>query len=253
MRAQDKQHGKAEMKRVADCLGMWLGTQPLVIADPRQQPSFLYFPGLPVTPVFDRSMLPFAEAYEAKTDAIRDEAIAVLETKGVQPFHYDVDIEMRGALTVGDWDAYFFYDEGERVEQHHQACPRTSAAIDALPLDRVREHGPEMCFSIMRPESHILPHRGVTNTRSVLHLGLIIPRGCALHLVGVREVTWEPGRCFAFDDTYLHEAWNRSMTTRIVLLGDIWNPHLTLPERAAVADLVGMIGDFNRATAPVAA
>ena len=244
------EHGRDEMKRVAACLAMWLGEQPLVIADPRQKPSFLYFPGLPVSPVFRGDTLPFAAAYEAQWEAIRDEMLAVLDDGAeIQPFHYDVPEERRGALTRGTWDAYFFYDEGERLAAHHAACPRTSAAIDALPLDRVRQHGPEMCFSVLRPGAHILPHRGVTNTRSVLHLGLVVPRDCALDIVGVEALTWEPGRCWAFDDTYEHQAWNRSDETRVVLLGDIWNPHLTLPERDAIADLVGLIGDFNRATA----
>lgn len=253
MRAAERAHGRAEMRRVADCVAMYLGTRPTVYADPRQKPSFLYFPGLPVAPVFPRDALDFADWYEAEADAIRAEALAALGGAGVQPFHYDVPEERRGALTTGAWDAYFFYDEGERLDAHHAACPRTSAALDRLPLDRVAGHGPEVCFSIMRPGAHILPHRGVTNTRSVLHLGLVIPDGCALHLTEVQEVHWEPGRCFAFDDTYEHEAWNRSDTTRVVLLGDIWNPYLTAPERAAVAELVTTIGGWNdetRAAAP---
>ncbi|HTJ45442.1 MAG TPA: aspartyl/asparaginyl beta-hydroxylase domain-containing protein [Kofleriaceae bacterium] len=249
MRGAERAHGASEMKRVAKALAMYLGTEPTVYADPRQKPSFLYFPDLPIAPVFPRDALDFADWYEASWEAIRDEALAVHE--GIQPFHYDVPEERRAALTRGDWDAYFFYDEGSRIEEHHAACPRTSAILDRLPLDHVRDHGPEWCFSIMRPGAHILPHRGVTNTRSVLHLGLVIPPGCALDLVGVQEVSWEPGRCFAFDDTYEHQAWNRSGETRFVLLGDIWNPYLTPPERLAVADLVATIGDWNRATSAI--
>jgi len=30
-----------------------------------------------------------------------------------------------------------------------------------------------------------------------------------------------------FDDTYEHEAWNRSGETRVVLILDCWNPYLT--------------------------
>ena len=162
-------------------------------------------------------------------------------------------VDQRGELTTGgSWDAYFFYADGERVEPHHAACPHASAVLAQLPLDHVRDHGPEVCFSIMRPGAHILPHRGVTNARAVLHLGLEIPDGCALNLVGVEQLHWQPGRCFAFDDTYEHEAWNRSGSTRTVLLGDIWNPYLRAAEREALAALVAAIGDFNRAAAPTA-
>jgi len=241
-------YGRDELVRVGKCLGIWLGIEPLVYADERQRPSFLYIPGLPVEPVFARTALPFADWYEAETEAIAAEARAVLAAPAeIQPFHYDVPEAERGKLTRGAWDAYFFYADGERFDAHHAACPVTAAALARLPLDHVRDHGPEWCFSIMRPGAHILPHRGVTNTRAVLHLGLEIPEGCALSLVGVLEQHWERGKCFAFDDTFEHEAWNRSDTTRVVLLGDIWNPHLRPAEREVLADLVATIGDFHRA------
>ncbi|MCE9579211.1 MAG: aspartyl/asparaginyl beta-hydroxylase domain-containing protein [Deltaproteobacteria bacterium] len=243
-------HGPDAMTRVEDCLAMYVGLKPLAIADARQRPSFLYFPGLPIAPVFDRAALPFADAYEAAAEAIRAEMRGVLEGgAGVEAFHGHVPEERRGMLTEGgEWDAYFFYRNGQRYADHHAACPVTSSTLAAIPLDHVRDHGPEVCYSIMRPAAHILPHRGITNTRAVLHLGLDIPEGCALDVKGIEILTWQAGRCFAFDDTYEHEAWNRSDTTRVVLLGDIWNPYLTEAERDAIAALVAEIGDFNRAT-----
>jgi aspartate beta-hydroxylase len=244
-------YGADELGRVKQALAMYLGLEPTVRADPRQQPSFLYIPGLPIAPLFPREALPFADWYEAQTEAVARELRAVVNSSDVQPFHYDVPAAQRGTLTAGGaWDAYFFYEDGQRVDAHHAACPEVSAVLARLPLDHVRDHGPEVCFSIMRPGAHILPHRGVTNARAVLHLALDIPPGCALNLVGVQQVGWEAGRCFAFDDTYLHEAWNRSDATRVILLGDIWNPYLRAAEREAIAALVAAIGDFNRAVAP---
>jgi aspartate beta-hydroxylase len=249
----EARHGKAELGRVRRALAMYLGLEPTVYRDPRQHPSFLYVPDLPVAPVFPRDALPFADWYEAQTAAIAEEMRAVRDGAGVQPFHYDVPEAQRGQLTAdGAWDAYFFYVDGERVDAHHAACPRVSTVLADLPLDHVRDHGPEVCFSILRPGAHILPHRGVTNARAVLHLGLEIPDGCALHLPAVEQLGWQAGRCFAFDDTYEHEAWNRSATTRTILLADIWNPYLRPPERDALAELVGAIGDFNRVAAPAA-
>lgn len=244
-------YGKDELGRVGRALAMYAGLEPTVRVDPRQQPSFLYIPDLPPAPVFPRSALPFADWYEAQTEVIAGEMRAVRDGDGVQPFHYDVPEAQRGQLTAGGaWDAYFFYVDGERIDAHHAACPGVSAVLAQLPLDHVRDHGPEVCFSIMRPGAHILPHRGVTNARAVLHLGLEIPDGCALRLTAVEALGWQAGRCFAFDDTYEHEAWNRSDATRTILLADIWNPYLRAAEREALAALVGAIGDFNRAAAP---
>ena len=63
-------YGGDELRRVRQCLAMYLGELPTTHADPRQKPSFLYFPGLPVAPVFDRECLPFADWYEERTPAI---------------------------------------------------------------------------------------------------------------------------------------------------------------------------------------
>ena len=51
-----------------------------------------------------------------------------------------------------------------------------------------------------------------------------------------------------FDDTYEHEAWNRSEETRVILIFDIWNPYMTEPERVAIRDIVVDIGEFRVAT-----
>jgi aspartate beta-hydroxylase len=49
-----------------------------------------------------------------------------------------------------------------------------------------------------------------------------------------------------FDDSYVHEAWNRSEHTRVVLIFDVWNPDLAIVEREALAAGIAAIGDFHR-------
>jgi aspartate beta-hydroxylase len=78
------------------------------------------------------------------------------------------------------------------------------------------------------------------------HLPLIVPGDCALNVGGESHV-WQEGRIVVFDDTYEHEAWNRSSEPRVVLIFDVWNPHLTEVERSAVADIVEAIGSFREA------
>ncbi|MGH8600523.1 MAG: aspartyl/asparaginyl beta-hydroxylase domain-containing protein, partial [Burkholderiales bacterium] len=65
--------------------------------------------------------------------------------------------------------------------------------------------------------------------------------------VGGIEHAWKEGHCATFDDTFEHEAWNRSDKVRAVMILDAWHPDLTQPEREAIALLVGSISDFNRA------
>ena len=70
----------------------------------------------------------------------------------------------------------------------------------------------------------------MTNTRAIVHLPLIVPADCGFR-VGGETRAWVEGEAFAFDDTIEHEAWNESNQPRVVLILDVWNPHLTAVER----------------------
>lgn len=249
-----QRYGRAELARVDQCLAIYLHEQPAALLDPRQRPLFLYFPGVPSRTFYPRERFPEHARLEAAVEVIRDELRAVLSegADDLVPFLGAPSAEAVAAHLLGStgtqeaaWDAFFFYRHGVRHDANCARCPRTTGLLDAMPLVRVRDHAPETLFSVLRPGTHILPHRGVTNTRLVTHLPLIVPPDCALRVGGETHV-WEEGRCVTFDDTFEHEAWNHSEQTRVVLIMDSWNPDLTEVERVAVADLVAAIGDFNR-------
>jgi aspartate beta-hydroxylase len=250
-----ERHGGAALTRVEKCLAGYLGDLRLARADPQQRPTFLYFPDLPTSRFFERDLFPWYAELEAQTAALREEMLVVLaEDGGFESFFghsYDqraLQEQLRNDRGEAAWNAFFFYRHGVRQDASAARCPRSIAALDAVPtLCRIREHAPEACFSVLTPGSHILPHRGVTNTRAVTHLPLVVPEGdLALHVSG-ELMRWQEGRCFTFDDTFEHEAWNRSDETRVVVLLDVWNPHLTGIEREAITELTAGIGDFNRA------
>ncbi len=246
-------HGTAAMERVDRCVSGYLGELRLRPADPRQQPQFLYFPGLPETPVFDRALFPWYDDMEQATGLITGELREVLgDTPQLEPFLGEPPPGLTSSYLGGDggsgaprWDAFFFYRHGRRYEANARRCPRTVEALDRAPTVRIPGHAPESLFSVLGPGSHIKPHHGVTNTRAVTHLPLVVPEECRLR-VADHVHAWQPGRCFTFDDTYEHEAWNRSNETRVVLLFDVWNPYLTQPEQEALAVLVRGLGDLDR-------
>ena len=249
-----QRYGASDMQRVRHCLDGYLGERAVAMADPRQRPKFLYFPGIPSQPFYPRERFPWHDALEAATDDIREELRVVLAQEqkleaflGVPPPGQSQQAMLQSSgPQPAAWDAYFFYRHGERYDEHATACPRTSALLDNLPLTHIRDHAPETLFSVLSPGTHILPHRGVTNVRLVTHLPLIVPPECALRVGGETHV-WQEGRCVTFDDTFEHEAWNRSSETRVVLILDSWNPDLTEAEREAVTALIEAIGDFNAA------
>ncbi|MEZ5564954.1 MAG: aspartyl/asparaginyl beta-hydroxylase domain-containing protein [Gammaproteobacteria bacterium] len=243
--------GRSELGRIEQMLRIHLNEEAPAYADERQQPTFLYCPDLPTTPYFELALIPELEEFAEQTPHIQSELQALLTSnQGSNEIVFsspDVAAQnLRGYHGDPGWSGYYFYRHGERRDVNCAACPVSSAALDQLPLCRVEAHGPEVLFSVFTPGTHLLPHRGVTNTRVVGHLPLIVPENCALRVGGVEHV-WQEGRVVVFDDTYEHEAWNRSNEMRVVLIFDLWNPHLTEVERAAVARLVHAIGEFRSA------
>ena len=248
----EKQHGAAALARVWQCLHAYLGMQPEAQLGPLQRPTFMSFPGIPNRAWYERDAFPWMRELERHTDAIREELLAVLAADvGFRPF-IQVPTEHPGAAywrQLNDspsWNAFFFYRDGERNADNHARCPVTSAALDATPLIRVAEHSPEVFYSVLKPGAHIPPHTGVINVRLVNHLPLIVPPDCGIR-VGSETRRWKEGKCIVFDDTFEHEAWNRSGQTRAVLIFDTWNPHLSAAERDGMRIAIEVLGRFNRA------
>jgi aspartate beta-hydroxylase len=243
-----KAYGGAALRRVEQAVRIHLHLEAPVFPDPRQKPTFLFFPGLPATPYLDKGLIPEIEELEAATPEIRAELNALLPSAaGRERVFHTGELEqanLRGLAEPPSWNGYYFFRHGERRADNCAACPNTAAALDALPLARVRGHGPEVLYSVFSPGTHLLPHCGVTNTRVVGHLPLMIPDDCALR-VGGEDHHWREGEVVVFDDTYEHEAWNRSDRTRVVMIFDLWNPFLSLPERAVLAELVVAMGEFR--------
>jgi aspartate beta-hydroxylase len=238
------------LARFDACLAIQVGERRAELADPRQNPSMLYFPGLPAAPWHSRADFPWIPALERETPAIREELLGVMPLpEHSERVYFSDEAERRGLASragAPSWNGFYFWRHGQRRDANHALCPRTSAVLESLPLVRIRGNAPEVMFSVLTPGTHILPHRGVTNTRAVCHLPLVVPEDCAL-VVGGEARAWREGEAVAFDDTYEHEAWNRGSRTRVVLIVDVWNPHLTAAERDAVAALAEAMGDFNEA------
>lgn len=231
-----EQWDETEQRRISAFVARALGKRTVYV----NECAGLHYPFLPADEFFDRRHFPWLEELEAHTDVIRSELMALLRDPGeeIRPYvrmEEGIPNNKWSALDQSlDWGACFFWEHGEPNLPVHQRCPQTAAILDRLPLLRIPRRGPAAFFSILRPNSHIPAHTGVTNTRAIVHLPLIVPPHCGFRVGGeVRE--WVEGRAFAFDDTIEHEAWNRSDELRAVLILDAWNPHLSEREREAIS------------------
>jgi aspartate beta-hydroxylase len=199
----------------------------------------MHYPFLPADEYFDREHFPWLPELEAETDVIRAEVMELLasDDPGLSPYVTMPPGTPENIWTELNhnpaWSALHLWKDGERVEGACARAPRTAQIVERLPLAGIPGRAPTVFFSILRAGKHIPPHNGVTNTRTIIHLPLIVPAGCAFR-VGGETREWREGEAFAFDDTIEHEAWNRSDQDRAVLILDCWNPHLSEQERAMI-------------------
>ncbi|MGZ8326885.1 MAG: aspartyl/asparaginyl beta-hydroxylase domain-containing protein [Allosphingosinicella sp.] len=221
-----------ERRRFDACIDHALGRREIYA----NQPAGMHFPFLPAEEFFERSHFPWLEQIEAKTDIIRGELEALLADDGSAFSPY---VAMEPGTPANkwspldhklDWGALHLWRDGRRDEAVCARVPETAAAVEALPLSDLPGRTPTVFFSLLQPGTHLPAHSGVSNVRTIIHLPLIVPPGCAFR-VGGETREWEVGRAWAFDDTIEHEAWNRSDQVRAILIFDVWNPYITEVER----------------------
>lgn len=187
-------------------------------------------------PILDPGKLPpWAAAMQNDWRAIREEASKVMimdKDQDVQDFFGEHMSMMEGA----HWRTYMFLLYGVEFTQHMQQCPVTAGHIRNVG-DISSAH-----FSILPPGSRLMPHYGPYKGVLRYHLALIVPKEdqkCGLVVDGV-PLAWKEGEALLFDDTYLHEAWNLSDETRVVLFIDIIRA-LPFPLNVVNRLLFGMI------------
>ena len=200
----------------------------------------LYYPFLPADEFFDRRHFNWMPDIEAVTADIRTELENLLLDPNDELRPY---VRMNKGLPENkwtgldhslDWGACFLWEYGQPNQPVLDRCPKTAEALGKLPLAKIPGRSPSAFFSILKPKTRIPPHTGVTNTRAIIHLPLIVPAECGFRVGGeVRE--WREGIAFGFDDTIEHEAWNNSEEMRAVLIFDVWNPHLTISEQRLIS------------------
>lgn len=180
---------------------------------------------------------PFTRTLEQHWQTVLDELLALPDTRFMpwpETFLYEAG-----------WDVFGLYASGKRIADNCALCPETTQLVETIP--GLVTAG----FSSLKPMTRIKPHVGYAYSysangevrsdgalnRDVLrcHLGLIVPKaytenGCALR-VADQTHPWTQGECFVFDDTVVHEAWNLTFMTRVVLLLDF--------RKAAFANVLG--------------
>ena len=217
-----------------------------------QKPTAFFYPGLPSIEFFPREDFPWLDSIEAATKDVRRELTEVM-TDDYRSDGFNAYVSYPDSAPVDQWaelnnsprwSAFFLYKDGLPAPGNAERCPATMAALANAPQPRVLRRSPAAMFSVLQPRTRIPPHTGVSNTRLVVHLPLIIPPNCGFR-VGNESRVWREGVAWVFDDTIDHEAWNMSERTRTILIFDIWSPFLSANERELIAQVTAAADSFN--------
>lgn len=153
------------------------------------------------------------------------------------------------------WDVFPFYAFKNKIEVNCNKCPETTKILESIPGLTTA------MFSKLEPRTHIRPHIGYyqySNKILRAHLGIKVPKDTAL-VVNGKSMGWEEGKTFVFDDTFRHEAYNKSYEDRVVLLLDFLHecddlqrnpdfmaasPNRDDDDALISADLIEALGEF---------
>lgn len=168
-------------------------------------------------PVYDPADFAWTTMLEQRWEEIRDEARAVLESRRLPRIE-----QVLGASqgNEGEWNTFVLLALRKPVPFNAERCPVTSELVAQVPGIS------SALFSVFQPgtwlPSHQAPNRGVLR----YHLGLIVPDppdSCQLRVLD-DVLSYREGESILFDDTFEHEAWNRSDSPRVTLLLELDRP-----------------------------
>ena len=238
-----------DFSRCEEAISHICGTRAPEYADPLQRPTFCYFPGMASKPFYETKEVESLNALEDAFDDIRQEVLSFMEVRspGARPY-VNVprgDEKQWSELNGSDnWSAVHLFRGGERIVDNCSRFPKTEKAIRQLSGCDIPGQAPEAFFSILLPGTHIPPHHGIANYKLAVHLPLVIPGKCGIRVGDVTRM-WKPGQCLVFDDSFEHEAWNRSDEIRIVLILEVWHPDLAEFEKEALRRTITGLSVFD--------
>lgn len=214
-----------------------------------QQPGQYFYPGLPQRRYYEAAEFSWAAAVEEAALAIRAELDRYLAS-GANAFRpYLVSnperppSDFHGLRDNPAWSTLYLWEQGKKVDGITDLFPETMAAMDKVDLARISIRAPSILFSRLGPGATIPPHHGAINARLICHLPLVVPPGCGFR-VGGESREWQEGKLLIFDDSVLHEAWNKSAEDRIILIFDCWRPEVPSEDRRAISAMFEAIDGY---------
>lgn len=215
--------------------GVWPGStsQAVEFKDKAQRPTVFYMPELKPKSVYERGSFRWITELEAASADIQAEFDAAAQKAAYESAlgpHLGAEVNLDNPEF---WRAIYLYRNTKPQDENLQLFPKTAALLKELPLSQLGGQPVTAYFSILAPGARIPAHNGQVNSHVTVHLPLHVSDEARIK-VGDKWHNWRSGRAFIFDDSFEHAVENNADTPRVLLVFEVWNPQLSLAERAAV-------------------
>ncbi len=176
------------------------------------------FSAVPSTPYIDLRQFPELDVLRQQWPMIRDEALKLFDEGHIRAAAKNNDIGFNTFFRRG-WKRFYLKWYDDFLPSAKALCPETTALLATIPSVNAA------MFTLLPPGSRLGAHRDPFAGSLRYHLGLITPnsKDCNITVDGERYF-WKDGEAVMFDETFIHQAENKTDVTRVILFCDIERP-----------------------------
>src|ERR1700754_2953918 len=176
------------------------------------------FSAVRARPYADVSEFPELQLITAQWQSIRDEALQLFDQGHIRAAASHNDIGFNTFFRTG-WKRFYLKWYGDFLPSAAALCPRTTELLAGIPSVNAA------MFTLLPPGSRLGAHRDPFAGSLRYHLGLVTPNSPECYIiVDGEKYFWKDGEAVMFDETYIHQAENRTDVTRVILFCDIERP-----------------------------
>lgn len=176
------------------------------------------FSTLPNKPLMNADDLDELKVLRDNWQVMRDEAMSLAEKGDIKAADGLNDAGFNSFFKTG-WTRFYLKWYGDPLASALRQCPNTIEILKQVPSVKAA------MFASLPPGGYLTPHRDPFAGSLRYHLGLVTPNhdDCFILVDGEKHV-WHDGQDVLFDETYIHEAHNKTEQNRIILFCDVSRP-----------------------------
>ncbi|NNC99247.1 MAG: lipid A hydroxylase LpxO [Gammaproteobacteria bacterium] len=173
---------------------------------------------LPNTPLLNVDDLDDLKILRENWQVMRDEAMQLADDGQIKRSETLNDMGFNSFFRNG-WTRFYLKWYDDYLPSAVEKCPKTVEILKQTPSIKAA------MFASLPPGGVLNQHRDPYAGSLRYHLGLVTPNSddCYILVDGNRH-SWRDGKDVLFDETFIHEAYNKTDQQRIILFADVHRP-----------------------------